>query len=75
MKRTITIDLDAAPAAIAESVRQVIAAHGYAVMDDSNLSDFDIVLYARLEAEALDTLLAEIGRNTAQALQAIEPES
>ncbi len=44
-------------------------------MDDSNLSDFDIVLYARLEAEALDTLLAEIGRNTAQALQAIEPES
>lgn len=71
MSRPITVDLDALPAAISESVRAVLAAHGFVVAVPG--SDFDPGA-VELGAARFAELLVEIGRNTAQIVATCEVE-
>lgn len=67
--RPITVDLNELPAAISDSVRAVLHAHGYVVC--VRVGD----AYEPIGSLRAVELIDEIGRNTAQAVVACEVES
>ena len=57
----VTLDLASLPTAIAESISAVLAAHGFAIVRESDTQ-------CPLDGRRLEALLAELGRNVSQAV-------